>query len=90
MLHDELRERGIHVAHTAIGGRIAPGGDHEPADVAEILGAITPNGALPDPPRHRELGWRQWQCPNGLKNVSSPNGVLTVAAQRTQRPGALR
>jgi NADP-dependent 3-hydroxy acid dehydrogenase YdfG len=37
MLHDELRDRGIHVAHTAIGGRIAPGSDHEPADVAEIL-----------------------------------------------------
>jgi short-subunit dehydrogenase len=37
MLHDELRDRGVHVAHTAIGGRIAPGADHEPADVAEIL-----------------------------------------------------
>jgi NADP-dependent 3-hydroxy acid dehydrogenase YdfG len=37
MLHDELAGRGIHVAHTAIGGRIAPGGDHEPDDVAEIL-----------------------------------------------------
>lgn len=37
MLHDELRDRGVHVAHTAIGGRIAPGGDHEPADVAELL-----------------------------------------------------
>lgn len=37
MLHDELRERGVHVAHTAVGGRIAPGGDHEPADVAELL-----------------------------------------------------
>jgi NADP-dependent 3-hydroxy acid dehydrogenase YdfG len=37
MLHDELRDRGIHVAHTAIGGSIAPGGDHEPADVAEVL-----------------------------------------------------
>jgi short-subunit dehydrogenase len=37
MLHDELRDRGIHVAHTAIGGRIAPGADHEPADVAEVL-----------------------------------------------------
>lgn len=37
MLHDELRDRGIHVAHTAIGGRIAPGADHEPADVAELL-----------------------------------------------------
>jgi len=37
MLHDELRDRGIHVGHTAIGGRIAPGGDHEPADIAEVL-----------------------------------------------------
>lgn len=37
MLHDELRDRGVHVAHTAIGGRIAPGGDHEPAEVAELL-----------------------------------------------------
>jgi short-subunit dehydrogenase len=37
MLHDELRERGVHVAHTAVGGRIAPGGDHEPTDVAELL-----------------------------------------------------
>jgi NADP-dependent 3-hydroxy acid dehydrogenase YdfG len=37
MLHDELRDRGIHVGHTAIGGRIAAGADHEPADVAEVL-----------------------------------------------------
>jgi short-subunit dehydrogenase len=37
MLHDELADQGIHVAHTAIGGRIAPGGDHEPDEVAEIL-----------------------------------------------------
>jgi NADP-dependent 3-hydroxy acid dehydrogenase YdfG len=37
MLHDELRDRGIHVAHTAIGGRIAPGEDHEPDAVAEVL-----------------------------------------------------
>jgi len=37
MLHDEVRDKGIHVAHTAIGGSIAPGGDHEPEDVAEIL-----------------------------------------------------
>jgi NADP-dependent 3-hydroxy acid dehydrogenase YdfG len=37
MLHDELADRGIHVAHTAIGGRIAPGADHEPDDVAELL-----------------------------------------------------
>jgi NADP-dependent 3-hydroxy acid dehydrogenase YdfG len=37
MLHDELRDRGIHVGHTAIGGRIAPGGDHEPDEIAEVL-----------------------------------------------------
>jgi NADP-dependent 3-hydroxy acid dehydrogenase YdfG len=37
MLHDELAESGIHVAHTAVGGRIAEGGDHEPADVADLL-----------------------------------------------------
>jgi hypothetical protein len=27
----------VHVAHTAIGGRIAPGEDHEPDDVAAVL-----------------------------------------------------
>lgn len=37
MLHDELAPQGVHVAHTAVGGRIAPGGDHEPDDVAELL-----------------------------------------------------
>jgi NADP-dependent 3-hydroxy acid dehydrogenase YdfG len=37
MLHDELRDRGIHVAHTAVGGRIAPGEDHEPDDIADVL-----------------------------------------------------
>lgn len=37
MLHDEVRDNGIHVAHTAVGGSIAPGGDHEPEDIAEIL-----------------------------------------------------
>jgi NADP-dependent 3-hydroxy acid dehydrogenase YdfG len=37
MLHDALREEGIHVAHTAIAGRIAPGADNEPDDVAEVL-----------------------------------------------------
>jgi NADP-dependent 3-hydroxy acid dehydrogenase YdfG len=37
MLHDEVAERGVHVAHTAIGGRIAPGMDHEPEDVADLL-----------------------------------------------------
>ena len=37
MLHDEVKDRGVHVAHTAIGGRIAPGSDHEPAEIAEAL-----------------------------------------------------
>ena len=37
MLHDELAGRGVHVAHTAVGGRIMPGGDHEPDEVAEVL-----------------------------------------------------
>jgi short-subunit dehydrogenase len=37
MLHEELAESGIHVAHTAIGGSVAPGGDHEPEDVADLL-----------------------------------------------------
>jgi NADP-dependent 3-hydroxy acid dehydrogenase YdfG len=37
MLHDELAGSGVHVAHTAIGGRIAPGSDHEPEDVADLL-----------------------------------------------------
>jgi NADP-dependent 3-hydroxy acid dehydrogenase YdfG len=37
MLHDALADDGVHVAHTAIGGRIAPGEDHEPDDVAEVL-----------------------------------------------------
>ena len=37
MLHDELVGEGVHVAHTAVGGRIEPGGDHEPDDVAEVL-----------------------------------------------------
>jgi NADP-dependent 3-hydroxy acid dehydrogenase YdfG len=37
MLHDELADRGVHVGHTAIAGRIASGGDHEPEDVADVL-----------------------------------------------------
>ena len=37
MLHDEVRDRGVHVAHTAIGGRIAPGEDHEPSEIADAL-----------------------------------------------------
>jgi NADP-dependent 3-hydroxy acid dehydrogenase YdfG len=37
MLHDALRDEGIHVAHTAVAGRIAPGAENEPDDVAEVL-----------------------------------------------------
>jgi NADP-dependent 3-hydroxy acid dehydrogenase YdfG len=37
MLHEELADQGVHVAHTAIGGRIGPGETHEPDDVAEVL-----------------------------------------------------
>jgi NADP-dependent 3-hydroxy acid dehydrogenase YdfG len=37
MLHEELAKHGVHVGHTAISGTIAPGGDHEPDDVAEAL-----------------------------------------------------
>src|SRR3954454_18436223 len=37
MLHDEVAERGVHVAHTAIAGRIGPGLDHEPDDIADLL-----------------------------------------------------
>jgi NADP-dependent 3-hydroxy acid dehydrogenase YdfG len=37
MLHDELLDHGIHVGHTAIAGRIAPGGDHEPDEIADVL-----------------------------------------------------
>jgi NADP-dependent 3-hydroxy acid dehydrogenase YdfG len=37
MLHDELADRGIHVGHTAIAGRIAPGEHHEPDDIADVL-----------------------------------------------------
>lgn len=37
MLHDQLAEDGVHVAHTAIGGRIAPGEEHEPDAVADVL-----------------------------------------------------
>jgi NADP-dependent 3-hydroxy acid dehydrogenase YdfG len=37
MLHEALRDRGVHVGHTAIAGRIAPREDHEPDDVAEVL-----------------------------------------------------
>ena len=37
MLHDALADRGVHVGHTAIAGQIAPGGDHEPDEVADVL-----------------------------------------------------
>ena len=37
MLHDAVREEGIHVAHIAVAGRIAPGADNEPDDIAEVL-----------------------------------------------------
>ena len=37
MLHDVLADQGVHVAHTAIAGRIMPGGDHEPAEIADVL-----------------------------------------------------
>ncbi len=37
MLHDEVADRGVHVAHTAIAGRIAPGADHEPDAIADVL-----------------------------------------------------
>jgi NADP-dependent 3-hydroxy acid dehydrogenase YdfG len=37
MLHDALRDEGVHVAHVAIAGRIAPGADNEPDDIAEVL-----------------------------------------------------
>ena len=37
MLHEALATKGVHVAHTAIAGRIAPGKDHEPDDVAEVI-----------------------------------------------------
>jgi NADP-dependent 3-hydroxy acid dehydrogenase YdfG len=37
MLNQEVAPKGIHVAHTAIAGRIAPGEAHEPDDVADIL-----------------------------------------------------
>jgi NADP-dependent 3-hydroxy acid dehydrogenase YdfG len=37
MLHDQLAQDGVHVAHTAIAGRIAPGQDHEPDDIAEAV-----------------------------------------------------
>ncbi len=54
MLHDELADRGIHVGHTAIAGRIAPGEAHEPEDIADVLWK-PPHRAqhLPGPDRDR-------------------------------------
>lgn len=40
MLHDELADQGIHVAHTAIAGNIAPGGDNEPEAIADLLWSL--------------------------------------------------
>jgi short-subunit dehydrogenase len=37
MLHHELRGRGVHVGHTAIGGSIGPDGDHHPEEIANVL-----------------------------------------------------
>jgi hypothetical protein len=37
MLHDAVRDEGVHVAHIAVAGRIAPGADNEPDDIAEVL-----------------------------------------------------
>jgi NADP-dependent 3-hydroxy acid dehydrogenase YdfG len=37
MLHEAVREEGIHVAHIAVAGRIAAGADNDPDDVAEVL-----------------------------------------------------
>jgi NADP-dependent 3-hydroxy acid dehydrogenase YdfG len=37
MLNEELADKGVFVGHTAIAGRIAPGSDHEPDDIADAL-----------------------------------------------------
>jgi NADP-dependent 3-hydroxy acid dehydrogenase YdfG len=37
MLHDVLADENIHVAHTAVNGRIAPGEQFEPDEIAELL-----------------------------------------------------
>jgi NADP-dependent 3-hydroxy acid dehydrogenase YdfG len=37
MLHDAVGDDGVHVAHIAVAGRIAPGADNEPEDIAEVL-----------------------------------------------------
>jgi hypothetical protein len=49
MLHDELRPRGIHVAHTAIGGAIGAGKDHEPDEIADLLWRHTPTATASRP-----------------------------------------
>jgi NADP-dependent 3-hydroxy acid dehydrogenase YdfG len=37
MLHQAVRGEGIHVGHIAVAGRIAPGAENEPEDIAEVL-----------------------------------------------------
>src|SRR3954453_7620430 len=37
MLHEEVADKGVHVAHTAIAGAIGEGKDHEPSDIADVL-----------------------------------------------------
>jgi short-subunit dehydrogenase len=37
MLHDALADDGVHVAHVAIAGQIAPGADFEPDAIADEL-----------------------------------------------------
>jgi short-subunit dehydrogenase len=37
MLHDALADEGVHVAHVAVAGQIAPGADFEPEAIAELL-----------------------------------------------------
>ena len=44
MLHDELRDRGIHVGHTAIGGRIRSAPTTSPPMSRTSSGATTPSG----------------------------------------------
>lgn len=44
MLHDEVKGSGVHVAHLAIAGRIAPGADHEPDEIAEAIWQQHTNG----------------------------------------------
>jgi short-subunit dehydrogenase len=37
MLHDALADEGVHVAHVAVAGQIAPGADFEPEAIADLL-----------------------------------------------------